>query len=583
MKSMNKKNMLPLMAVLAGSASLSAVQINEIRINEPGPDVNEYFELKGDPGESLDGLTYIVVGDHSNFGNPDDDAPFYGTGTIEYAFDLTGFSIPDDGYFLISESTITLTDSSNLDFSVSDLIFENSENVTHLLVRDYTGPVVEKDSDQWGESAVDLDVDDDGNVDQNLPWSEIVDGVGVVAFPNVTRPVDEDPDYSESLGVASVGPDQIFAPGHLFRNPFTETWDVGEYSLVGGLNVDSPGAQNSSSPVFVSFSPTVVAVGDSLLLTGSNFNEVENVEIGGQEAVFSVSSLNEIEVQVPENSGGGIVTIETSAGIVGSDTEVTTVPADKKLVFLEDFGSSLGEFLVVSVIGEQGWELSGFGGSVFAEMSGFDGAPLNNDDWLISPEIDLTNATEPEFHVRTAKKFGGPDLEVLVSSSYEPGVPDLGDWTELTVPLSQGDYNQVNSGPIDLSSYAGETVRIAFRYLSTDSEAASWQVHETYVTDLDAFSPDWDEDSVFGQVYRYSEQWSFSESVGYIFALDATWSYLPQLGYLGYLTGKLADGMYAILYPTALGGSPEYIFTANSFQGSYWSFTSGWGSFPTAN
>ena len=39
------------------------VRINEIRIDQPGADEDEYVELAADPGTSLDGYTYVVIGD----------------------------------------------------------------------------------------------------------------------------------------------------------------------------------------------------------------------------------------------------------------------------------------------------------------------------------------------------------------------------------------------------------------------------------------------------------------------------------------------------------------------------------------
>ncbi|HEC20550.1 MAG TPA: hypothetical protein ENI97_14630, partial [Gammaproteobacteria bacterium] len=44
------------------AASAQAILINEIRIDQPGPDRDEYFELAGIAGESLDGLSYLVLG-----------------------------------------------------------------------------------------------------------------------------------------------------------------------------------------------------------------------------------------------------------------------------------------------------------------------------------------------------------------------------------------------------------------------------------------------------------------------------------------------------------------------------------------
>jgi uncharacterized repeat protein (TIGR01451 family) len=63
-----------------GSTTLS---ISELRVDQPSTDTDEYFELTGEVGDSLDGLTYIVIGDGAG-----------GSGVIEAVVDLSGQSIP---------------------------------------------------------------------------------------------------------------------------------------------------------------------------------------------------------------------------------------------------------------------------------------------------------------------------------------------------------------------------------------------------------------------------------------------------------------------------------------------------------
>ena len=41
------------------AAGPTDIVISEIRIAQPGQDTDEYFELRGPPGASLDGVTYI--------------------------------------------------------------------------------------------------------------------------------------------------------------------------------------------------------------------------------------------------------------------------------------------------------------------------------------------------------------------------------------------------------------------------------------------------------------------------------------------------------------------------------------------
>ena len=117
--------MAAILAALALVTAANAASINEIRIDQSSTDNDEYFELAGAADESLDGLTYLVIGDGAT-----------GSGTVEYALDLAGYSIPADGYFLGVESTFTLASGAD---AVVEINFENSDNVSHFLVSGFTG------------------------------------------------------------------------------------------------------------------------------------------------------------------------------------------------------------------------------------------------------------------------------------------------------------------------------------------------------------------------------------------------------------------------------------------------------------
>ena len=183
-----------------------AVQINEIRIDQPSADDDEYFELFGTSGESLDGLTYLVIGDGTG-----------GSGVVEGVIDLSGYSLDADGYFVAAEATFTL----GLADLVTTLNFENSDNVTHLLVSGFTGA-----------NGDDLDLDDDGVLDVT-PWTTVVDSVAIVEDL-----ADGERVYSDT----QVGPDGTFVPGHVYRAPDGGAFEIGSFDLAGGT--DTPGAAN---------------------------------------------------------------------------------------------------------------------------------------------------------------------------------------------------------------------------------------------------------------------------------------------------------------------------------------------------
>ena len=191
-------------------AQILDILISEIRIDQPGTDIDEYFELSGSPGIPLNGLTYLVIGDLSS-----------GSGVIEAVVDLTGQSIPISGYFVAAEGSFSL---GTADLTTV-LDFENSDNVTHLLVNGFTGA-----------NGDDLDTDDDGILD-STPWAEVLD---IVALIEENNP----PSATEyHYGPPTVGPDGSYVPGHVFR--CDTNWVIGSFDPVGGD--DTPGAMNICS------------------------------------------------------------------------------------------------------------------------------------------------------------------------------------------------------------------------------------------------------------------------------------------------------------------------------------------------
>lgn len=209
--------------------------INEIRVDQGGSDTDEYFEIQGTPGASLDGLWYIVIGDHSS----DQGAGGNGSrsGQVEYALNLTGSSIPADGFFLAATSSFGTVLSGSVDLTAS-LIFENSDNVTHMLVRDFTG--AQGDALDSGTP--------DGVIDVT-PWSAVIDSISLIENFNPPATNQDEFDYSGQFG-PGVGPDGNFVPGHVYRtNDGGSAWGVGLFDTVIGPGPnDTPGYSNVPTP-----------------------------------------------------------------------------------------------------------------------------------------------------------------------------------------------------------------------------------------------------------------------------------------------------------------------------------------------
>jgi predicted extracellular nuclease len=273
----------PAGSVLAQSGD--QVNISEIRIDQPSTDNDEYFELVGTPGASLDGLTYLVIGDGTG-----------ASGVIEAVVDLSGKAIPGGGYFVAAESTFSLGTAD----LVTDLNFENSDNVTHLLVSGFSGA-----------NGDDLDTDDDGVLDLT-PWTTLVDLIALVE--------EENPPTGTELhyGPPSVGPDGSYAPGHAFL--CDGGWQIGQFDPADGD--DTPGAENDCDAFGqcgdpATFIHDVQGNGSVSPLNGASGVIIEGVVVG--------------DFQDTSTQLGGFFLQEED---IDADTDVTTSEG----IFVYDYG-----------------------------------------------------------------------------------------------------------------------------------------------------------------------------------------------------------------------------------------------------
>jgi hypothetical protein len=205
------------------------VQISELRVDQPSTDGDEYLEISGASGTSLDHVWIVVVGDGST-----------ASGTIELAIPMGGQAIASDGVSLTARASLTL---GSADYTVrgnNNGFFENSDNLTFLLVYGFTGMVGD-----------DLDTDDDGGLD-STPWTSIIDSVAIIEsedYGNTQEWV-----YSSTI----VGPridegddpkdpadDQAFSPAHIWKCADSDTWNIGDFDpIASDPSQDTPGDVN---------------------------------------------------------------------------------------------------------------------------------------------------------------------------------------------------------------------------------------------------------------------------------------------------------------------------------------------------
>ncbi len=134
--------------------------------------------------------------------------------------------------------------------------------------------------------------------------------------------------------------------------------------------------------------------------------------------------------------------------------------------------------------GDQSWERQDWDNGS-AVMSGFANNQANeNENWMVSPAIDLADRSGVSLEIREAINYitSYDDLQLLIASDYEEGSDpsESGDWIHFDgFNRPPGDnWNFMYSGQIDISQFDGESVHIAFRYTSSDTGAATWQISE---------------------------------------------------------------------------------------------------------
>lgn len=158
-------------------------------------------------------------------------------------------------------------------------------------------------------------------------------------------------------------------------------------------------------------------------------------------------------------------------------------------IYAETFSSGLGAFSVQSVLGDTSWYHESRG---YAMMSGYvNNSNIANEDWLISPKIDLTEKTAANFsfdHVTRYFANVATEATVWLSENYEGGLPSTATWTQvITNPFfDPGAWTFTNSQKISLTAYCGKKINIAFKYVSTASKAGSWEIKNFMVNNGEA-------------------------------------------------------------------------------------------------
>ncbi|OYT15796.1 MAG: hypothetical protein B7C24_11145 [Bacteroidetes bacterium 4572_77] len=182
----------------------------------------------------------------------------------------------------------------------------------------------------------------------------------------------------------------------------------------------------------------------------------------------------------PYTNGGADINYKTDATPPAANTST----ADLTLILNDYFPADFGSWNAVSVIGDQLWENGDYNGYSYVSMSGYSGGPTDNEDWFISPAINLSSYSGVVLSFMSAYNYDGPDLELFYSTDYTgTGDPNTASWNSLspTWPSSDG-FTWAFSDEVSISSNS-TNYYLAYKYNSnTVDGSAKWEVSNILLT-----------------------------------------------------------------------------------------------------
>lgn len=165
----------------------------------------------------------------------------------------------------------------------------------------------------------------------------------------------------------------------------------------------------------------------------------------------------------------------------GGGGETPEEPEVPGVLWSESFGTSIGTFTIDDKSKDEAlsyvWSFaSGYG----MKASGYvNKTNYASESWLVSPVLDLTNATNCSISFQQAANFFKSQDNLKAAVSVKVKAADDADWTTLDVtPWPEGTSWTFIGSTADLKAFDGKQVQIAFVYTSTADVAGTWEVKD---------------------------------------------------------------------------------------------------------
>jgi trimeric autotransporter adhesin len=242
----------------------------------------------------------------------------------------------------------------------------------------------------------------------------------------------------------------------------------------------------------------------ALSVTGNFLLSLDNANYSSSLSIVKTLFATAQTIYVKFNPSGnmGVQTATITHSSVGAANKTVTVSATAIDSFNQNFNDPA--FLTnsgwrqYSKVGAQVWASTNFGRTCLTgcnaatvdkavQINGFSSGAKDNEDWLISPLLDMTGfANFPALSFWTISAFSGDGLQLKYSSNYTgSGDPTLATWTSI-----DGKFPASNSAAWTKSSNVilpKSAIYIAIVYTSNTTAASRWTFDDWQVADVASY------------------------------------------------------------------------------------------------
>lgn len=246
------------------------------------------------------------------------------------------------------------------------------------------------------------------------------------------------------------------------------TDDVGRWVKIKGLQfIDSDLGKTYADGTATTNRTLVDCSGNSIILRTNGRGNFGGAQLDeGKGDVYAILSIfnGTYQLWIPKQ--------------VNADLDGTRCDGSKpsEIIYWDAFDIGLRNWSTANISGDQVWTISTTSGNNYAKMTGYASGNFANEDWLISPELNLSGYKSAYVNLDSDYNFAGDKLETYITTNYTGDVKTT-TWTAINIPLDQaGGWGFFNSGNVSLNDYLGQKVRIAFKYKSTTTSASTWEI-----------------------------------------------------------------------------------------------------------